>query len=230
MNKDDEKILAARASLDFVSEGDIVGLGSGSTANYAIKFLAERVAAGLKIQGIPTSAATASLATSLGIPLTSLDLHQEIDIDIDGADEIDPQLHLIKGGGGALLREKIIASASRKLVIVADSSKHVAVLGKFPLPVEVIPFAERLVAKKIAALGATVETRRLADGNPYITDEGHHILDCSFVKIPDPPKLAQALQSIPGIAGHGLFVNMANVALIARGNEVQELKRDLLNA
>lgn len=227
MSTDDEKIAAARASLRFVQDGDIVGLGSGSTASHAIRFLAGRVHDGLKIRGIPTSAKTAALAESLGIPLTTLDEFQEINVDIDGADEIDPQLNLIKGGGGALLREKVIASASRKFVVVADSSKQVSVLGKFPLPVEVIPFAEALIAKKISALGAAVKTRQLKDGSPFVTDEGHHILDCSFGEIPDPARLAKALQNIPGVAGHGLFVDMANVALIAQGDRVVELKRDL---
>jgi ribose 5-phosphate isomerase A len=227
MSNDQEKIAAARASVAFVRDGDIVGLGSGSTASYAIKFLAERVQAGLKIRGIPTSANTKTLAERLGIPLTSLDEFQEIDVDIDGADEIDPQLHLIKGGGGALLREKVIACAARKLIIVADSSKQVSVLGKFPLPVEVITFAQALVAKRISALGAAVTIRRIEDGSSYVTDEGHHILDCAFGEIPDPPKLALALQTIPGVAGHGLFVNMASIALIAKGDQVRELKRDL---
>jgi len=224
-NRDLEKQAAARASVSFVNDGDIVGLGSGSTASYAIKFLAERVRAGLRIRGIPTSATTKALAGSLGIPLATLDEFQEIDVAIDGADEIDPQLQLIKGGGGALLREKVIASASRKFVIVADSSKQVAILGKFPLPVEVIAFAQALVAKKIAELGATVKLRKLTDGNLYMTDEGHHILDCSFGAIPDPPKLARELERIPGVAGHGLFVDMAAVALIARGGDVLELTR-----
>ncbi len=227
MTADDEKIAAARASLRFVQDGDIVGLGSGSTASHAIRFLAERVREGLKIRGIPTSAKTAALAENLGIPLSTLEEFQEINVDIDGADEVDPQLNLIKGGGGALLREKVIASASRKFVVVADSSKQVPVLGKFPLPVEVIPFAEALIAKRISALGAAVKTRKLKDGSPYVTDEGHHILDCSFGQIPDPPKLAHSLQDIPGVAGHGLFVNMASVALIAQGDRVVELKRDL---
>jgi ribose 5-phosphate isomerase A len=225
-NSDHEKELAARASLAFVRDGDIVGLGSGSTASHAIRLLAQRVKLGLKIRGIPTSANTRDLALSLGIPLTTLDEYQDIDVTIDGADEIDPQLQLIKGGGGALLREKVIASASRKLVIVGDSSKQVAVLGKFPLPVEVIAFAQALIAKKIIELGSTVKPRRLADGNLYVTDEGHHILDCSFREIPDPPRLARALESIPGVAGHGLFVNMAKVVLIARGDRVLELTRD----
>jgi ribose 5-phosphate isomerase A len=226
MSAEEEKIAAARASLRFVQDGDTVGLGSGSTASLAIRFLAERVQAGLKIRGIPTSAKTAALAEGLGIPLTTLDEFQEINVDIDGADEVDPQLNLIKGGGGALLREKVIASASRKLVIVTDSSKQVSMLGKFPLPVEVIPFAQALVTRKISALGADVRIRQLKDGTPYVTDEGHHILDCSFGEIPNPRQLAHALQDIPGVAGHGLFVDMASVALIAKGNQVLELKRD----
>jgi ribose 5-phosphate isomerase A len=226
MSNDHEKKAAAHASVGFVREGDIVGLGSGSTASYAIEFLAERVNAGLKIKGIPTSAATSVLAASLGIPLTTLDEYQEIDIGIDGADEIDPHLCLIKGGGGALLREKVIASAARKLVIVADATKRVEVLGKFPLPVEVIAFAQALVGKKISELGATVKIRQLKEGGPYVTDEGHHILDCAFGKIPDPQKLARELQNIPGVAGHGLFVDMVSMALIADGDQVHELNRN----
>src|SRR5208337_3531310 len=184
-----EKEAAARASLGFVRDGNVVGLGTGSTAAYAVRFLGERVRAGLKIRGIPTSVRTKDLATSVGIPLTTLDEFQQadfqgIDVTIDGTDEFDPQLHLIKGGGGALLREKIIASASRQVVIIADSSKQVAVLGKFPLPVEVIPFAQSLIAKRITALGATVKLRQDEKGNVFVSDEGHHILDCSFGEIP----------------------------------------------
>jgi ribose 5-phosphate isomerase A len=226
VNSDHEKEAAARASLDFVRDGDIVGLGSGSTASLAIRFLAERVRAGLQIRGIPTSAATKALAENLGIPLATLDEFQQIDVAIDGADEIDPQLQLIKGGGGAMLREKVIASASRKFVVVADSTKQVGMLGRFPLPVEVIAFAQAVVARKITALGATVKIRRIPDGSLYVTDEGHHILDCAFGEIQDPPKLACALENIPGVAGHGLFVDMANVALIAKGDQVVELRRD----
>jgi ribose 5-phosphate isomerase A len=217
-----EKEAAARASLRFVRDGNIVGLGTGSTAAYAVRFLGERVRAGLKISGIPTSVRTKELAASLGIPLTTLDEFQQIDVTIDGADEFDPQLNLIKGGGGALLREKIIASASRQLVIIADSSKQVAVLGKFPLPVEVIPFGQPLVAKRIAALGATVKLRQDANGNPFATDEGHHILDCSFGQIPDPPALARTLSDMPGIVEHGLFIDLATVVLMAKGGNVTE--------
>jgi len=220
-----EKEAAARASLRFVRDGDVVGLGTGSTAAYAVRFLGEQVRAGLKIRGIPTSVHTKELATSLGIPLTTLDEFQQIDVDVDGADEFDPQLHLIKGGGGALLREKIIASASRQVVIIADSSKQVDVLGKFPLPVEVIPFAQPLVAKRISALGSSVKLRRDAKGNPFVTDEGHHILDCSFGQIPDPPALARKLTDMPGVVEHGLFIDLATVVLCAKGENVAELRR-----
>jgi ribose 5-phosphate isomerase A len=220
-----EKEAAARASLRFVRDGDIVGLGTGSTAAYAVKFLGELVQAGLKIRGIPTSVQTKELATSLGILLTTLDEFQQIDVTIDGADEFDPRLNLIKGGGGALLREKIIASASRQLVIIADSSKQVAGLGRFPLPVEVIPFAQPLVAKRIAALGATVKVRQDKNGNLFTSDEGHRILDCSFGQIPDPPALSRELNAIPGVVEHGLFIGLASVVLCAKGERVAELRR-----
>ncbi|MGA7382144.1 MAG: ribose-5-phosphate isomerase RpiA [Terriglobales bacterium] len=225
MANDHEKEVAARASLRFVQDGNIVGLGTGSTAAHAVRLLGERVRAGLKIRGIPTSTATRDLALTAGIPLTTLDEFQQLDVTIDGTDEFDPQLNLIKGGGGALLREKIIASASKQLIIIADSSKQVATLGKFPLPVEVIAFAEALVAKKITALGAKVQRRQSTDGKPYITDEGHHILDCHFGQIADPPALARTLEAMPGIVEHGLFIDMANVVLIAKGDVIQEFRK-----
>jgi len=215
---DQEKQAAARAAAELVEPGSIVGLGSGSTATYAIRFLGQRVRESLKIVGIPTSQKTKQLAEQLGIPLSTLDEHPQIDIDIDGADEIDPQLNLIKGGGGALLREKIIASAARRFVVVGDSGKQVAHLGKFPLPVEVIPFAQSLISKRIAGLGAQVSLR--GAGNPYVTDEGHHILDCTFGEIADPAALAEKLRAIPGVVEHGLFIGMAEMALIGKDRGV----------
>lgn len=224
MANDQEKEAAGRASVKFVRDGNVVGLGTGSTAAYAVRELGERVRSGLKIRGIPTSVKTMELATSLGIPMTTLQEVQQIDVTIDGADEFDPQLNLTKGGGGALLREKIIASASKQLVIIADSSKQVAMLGKFALPIEVIPFAEALIAKRIKAMGATVDLRQ-RDGKTFVTDEGHHILDCHFGEIPDPPALARRLSDMPGIVEHGLFIGMTSVVLLAKGNEVQELRK-----
>jgi len=222
---DQEKQLAARAAVQLVEPGNVVGLGSGSTATHAIRFLAERVREGLKMVGIPTSQKTKQLAEQLGIPLTTLEEHPQIDIDIDGADEIDPQLNLIKGGGGALLREKVVASASRRFIVVAESTKQVARLGKFPLPIEVIPFAESVIQPRIEALGARVSLRRYAYNNPYVTDEGHHILDCNFGEIADPPALAQKLRSMPGVVEHGLFIGMAEMAFVGNDGRVVQIKR-----
>jgi ribose 5-phosphate isomerase A len=196
MANDQEKEAAARASLRFVKDGQVVGLGTGSTAAYFIRLLGERVNDGLRIRGIPTSERSQELAGSLGIPLTTLDECQEIDLTVDGADEVDEQLRLIKGGGGALLREKIVASATKQLVIVADATKRVPVLGRFPLPVEVIKFAQALVAKRIEGLGAEVRLRREANGNPYL----------------------------PGVVEHGLFLGMASVVIVASGSETIELR------
>jgi len=225
MAHDLEKEAAAHASVRFVRDGNIVGLGSGSTAVYAVRLLGERVRSGLKILGIPTSNQTRDLAASLGIPLTTFDDIQEIDVTIDGADEFDSQLSLIKGGGGALLREKIVASASRQVVIVADSSKQVPILGTFPVPVEVIAFAQPFVKKRIESFGASVKLRQ-SKGRAFVTDEGHHILDCSFGQIPDAPALSRKLRDVTGVVEHGLFIGMASIVLVARGQEVTELRRD----
>ena len=222
---DVEKQAAARAAAQLVESGNVVGLGSGSTATFAIHYLAERVKSGLKIVGIPTSEATETLAKQLGIPLTTLEEHTVIDIDIDGADEIDPQLNLIKGGGGAMLREKVIASASKRFVVVAESVKLVPHLGKFPLPVEVISFAETLVKRRIEALGAQVTLRKQSDGNLYVTDEGHHILDCNFGEIADPASLNAKLHTIPGVVEHGLFIGLAEMALVGKDGGVVQVKR-----
>jgi ribose 5-phosphate isomerase A len=225
MANDQEKEAAARASLGYIQDGQVVGLGTGTTAAHFIKLLGEQVKQGLRVRGIPTSVRSGELAQSLGIPLTTLDEVQEIAVTVDGADEVDPKLHLIKGGGGALLREKIVASATRKLVIVADGSKQVPVLGKFPLPVEVIKFAQALISKRIAALGAEVQLRTGADGKAFLTDENNHILDCRFGEIRDVEGLARELSDMPGVVEHGLFIGMASVVVVARGNEIVELKR-----
>ena len=225
MANDQEKEAAARASLGFVKEGQIVGLGSGSTAAYFIRLLGEEVKNGLRIRCIPSSERSRELAASLGIPLTTLDECQQIDVTVDGADEVDPQLRLIKGGGGALLREKIVASATRQFVIVADATKRVPVLGRFPLPVEVIKFAQALVTKRIEALGAKVILRRNADGTPYLTDENNYILDCHFGQIRGADGLANKLSDMPGVVEHGLFIGMASVVLVATGSEVVELRK-----
>src|ERR1700758_4805404 len=220
MAKDKEKEAPARASLRFVKDGQVLGLGTGSTAAYFIKLLGEQVKSGLRIRGIPTSVRSRDLALSLGIPLTTLDECQEIDVTVDGADEVDPQLRLIKGGGGAALREKIVASATRTMVVVADATKRVPILGKFPLPVEVIKFAQALIAKRIAALGAEVRLRQAADGSPYLTDENNHILDCCFGKIADADGLARRLSDMPGVVEHGLFIGMASTVIFASGSDI----------
>ena len=209
----------------FVKDGQIVGLGTGSTAAHFIQLLGEKVKKGLKIRGIPTSERSRQLAQSLGIPLTTLDECQRIDVTVDGADEVDAKLRLIKGGGGALLREKIVASVTKQLVIVVDASKRVKMLGKFPLPVEVIKFAEAPVAKKIKALGADVQLRMGDHGKPYLTDENNYILDCRFGEIRGPVALARELSDMPGVVEHGLFIGMASKVLVANGGKIIELKR-----
>jgi len=224
MANESEKELAGRAAAEFVRDGDIVGLGTGSTAYFAVIALGERVKSGLRITGIPTSNATAELARSVGVSLTTLEQHPVIDIVIDGADEIDPHLNLIKGGGGALLREKVIAAASKRMVVIADSGKVVEHLGKFPLPVEIISFARAVVERKIQSLGASTKIRTRSDGSPYITDNGNPIMDCNFGKIEDPPALSRTLSNIPGVVEHGLFIGLATLAVIGKGNAVEEMK------
>jgi ribose 5-phosphate isomerase A len=220
---DTEKAAAARKSLEYVKDGMVVGLGTGSTATFAIEFLGQQVRDGLKIRGIPTSRASGELARSLNIPLTSFDEVDYTDVTIDGADEVAPGLALIKGGGGALLHEKIVAAASRFLVIVADEHKLVERLGRFPLPVEVIPFAASPVKRQLEKLGAH-PVLRSHDGSPFITDEGNVIFDCHYGEIVDPAALAHTLKSITGVVEHGIFLGLASVAVVAGAEGARIIK------
>jgi ribose 5-phosphate isomerase A len=207
---------AAERALELVEPGMTVGLGSGSTATLWIKLLGEKVRSqGLKIRAIASSDDSEKLGRSYGIPFTNFDEVSSLDLTVDGADEVAPGLALIKGGGGKLLREKIVASASKRFVIVADGSKQVEKLGKFPLPVEVIQMAEPLVSRELRELGFTPKIRTNQDGSRYITDEGNLILDCSGMLIDDPRALAAKLDAIVGVVEHGLFLGMAKMALIA---------------
>jgi ribose 5-phosphate isomerase A len=221
---DTEKAVAARKSLEYVKDGMVVGLGTGSTATFAIEFLGQQVRDGLKIRGIPTSRASGELARSLNIPLTSFDEVDHTDVTIDGADEVAPGLALIKGGGGALLHEKIVAAASRFLVIVADEHKMVERLGRFPLPVEVIPFAAAPIKRQLEKLGANPVLRSGHDGSPFITDEGNFIFDCHYGEILDPAALAHTLKSITGVVEHGIFLGLASVAVVAGAQGARIIK------
>jgi len=220
-----EKRAAAEAAVAEVEDGMRLGLGTGSTVLFLLKALGARVRGGLRVVGVPTSTATARVAAEEGIPLDDLDREPRLDLTIDGADEIDPALRLVKGGGGALLREKIVASASERMVVVADASKVVDRLGAFPLPVEVIPFAASLVTRKVKDLGAEPRLRLAKDGSPFVTDEGNRILDCAFGWIRDPERMAATLSGIPGVVEHGLFLGLASEALVARGGDVRRLTR-----
>src|SRR6266849_512745 len=214
---------AARA-VEFVRPGMRLGLGTGSTAKYFVELLAERVRAGLDVIAVPTSEATRGDAERLGVPLTSLDETPELDLTVDGADEIGPDLSLIKGGGGALLREKIVASASARMIVIADATKWVSALGRFPLPIEVVPFGlaatRRAIEAAAAAAGCAgpVQLRRAKDGHAFVTDGGHWILDAAFERISDPKSLADRLDGIAGVVEHGLFIALAQTAVIAGAN------------
>lgn len=214
--------MAAQAAVEIVSDGMVLGLGTGSTATFAIEILGERVKQGLKIKGVPTSESTAQLAMSVGIPIVSLDEYPQLDIDIDGADEVEPSLCLIKGGGGALLREKIVAFASKKVVIIVDEKKLVERLGKYHLPIEIIPFSCGVVEKTLSEMGATSFVRK-REGKVFHTDENNWILDCDFGLIDDPRALAQKLSVIPGIVEHGLFVDIVNQVIVGNNGQIKTL-------
>jgi ribose 5-phosphate isomerase A len=226
MTQDEAKALVGERAAQMVEDGMAVGLGTGTTSVMFIKALGERVRQGLQIRCVASSDASTELARSLGMDVTDLAHLPELDVYIDGADEIAIRpgagLDLIKGGGGALLREKIVASAAKRFIVVADSTKLVKQLGKFPLPVEVIQLALLLVERKLTALGLNPKKRTHKDGSDYITDEGNFILDCACGAIPDPEKTAAQIRSIVGVVEHGLFLNMATLALIAGEHAVTE--------
>ncbi len=208
------KQAAAEKSLEFIHDGNIVGLGTGSTVRYLLEALADRMKEGLRIQGVPTSQETAVLASQLNIPLLHDDAAWEIDVAIDGADEIDPHWNLIKGGGGALLREKIIAANAKKFVVIVDEAKQVSALGlSFPLPVEVIPFGWQSTAKKVEQLGYHV-TLRQKNGQTVVTDNHNHILDLKGAEIAQPSEAERQLLAIPGVVEVGLFVDMTSVLVV----------------
>ncbi len=219
-NIENEKHAAAVEAVKVVGNNQIVGLGSGSTAAYAIRELGVAVRSGLKIRAVPTSDKTAKLAESLGIPLIDINSVDSIDVTIDGADEFNSDLILIKGGGGALLREKIVASLSKKEIIIADSTKMVKILGRFKLPIEIIPFASNYVIRQIETIGGTGEIRNNGEVR-FITDEGNYIIDADFGAIADPQDLSNKLNEIEGVAAHGLFINLAAKIIMGTQNGIK---------
>jgi ribose 5-phosphate isomerase A len=231
MDADAYKRQAAAGALDFVRAGMRIGLGTGSTAAHFVELLAERVRGGLDVIGVPTSEATRAQAARLGVPLTTLDETPELDLTVDGADEIAPDLSLIKGGGGALLREKIVAAASARMVVIADHTKWVATLGRFPLPIEVVPFGlaatRRAVEAAALAAGAPgpAPLRHGQDGHAFVTDGGHFILDAALERIVQPDVLAKRLAKIPGVVEHGLFIGLAQAAVVAGPDGVRVVER-----
>jgi ribose 5-phosphate isomerase A len=235
MDIDGQKRAAAARALEFVEPGMRLGLGTGSTARHFVELLAERVRGGLRIVAVPTSEATQRDAQRLGVPLTSLDETPALDLTVDGADEIAPDLSLIKGGGGALLREKIVAGASARMVVIADESKGVATLGRFPLPIEVVPFGLATTRAAIEAAAAAAGCpgpallRRTKDGLPLVTDCGHWILDAALGRIADPAALADRLARIAGVVEHGLFIGLAQTAILASPEGVRVVGKPAAN-
>jgi len=231
MSADDFKARAAAMALDLVEDGMRLGLGTGSTATYFVEGVGAKVAQGLKLICVPTSETTRLQAERLQIPLTTLDDTPHLDLTVDGADEVDDQLRLIKGGGGALLREKIVASASDRMVVIADRSKLVATLGKFPLPVEVVSFGLAATRALIEAMAqeagcnGNITLRPDPSGRPFVTDQGNHVLDCAFGQIPEPDLLSFALKQVPGVVEHGLFLGIADAAIVAGPEGVQMIAR-----
>src|SRR5438132_8414254 len=228
---DEMKRQAAARALEEVRDGMRLGLGTGSTAKHFVELLGEKVRAGMKVVGVPTSDATGADAVRCGIALTTLDDIDRLDLTVDGADEIDPSFNLIKGGGGALLREKIVAAASDRMIVIADDTKWVDVLGRFPLPVEVIPFG--LAATQRAMAGAFAESgvsgqmvvRKGKDGHVFVTDGGHWIVDAHLGRIADAPRLAGLLALIPGAVQHGLFIGLSSIAILAGPEGIRVVER-----
>jgi ribose 5-phosphate isomerase A len=222
---------AAARALALVHAGMRLGLGTGSTAAYFVELLGGKVREGLQVVGVPTSEATRKLAAHHGVPLTTLDEQPQLDLTIDGADEIDRDLNLIKGGGGALLREKIVANASREMIVIADESKFVERLGRFPLPIEVVDFGlaatTRAIEKALAAAGCAgaLRLRRKSDGHVFVTDQAHCILDAGLRGIPDARLLAHHLAEVPGVVEHGLFIGLAHRAILAGAAGVRIIER-----
>src|SRR5215468_3015662 len=228
---DELKRQAAARALEEVRDGMKLGLGTGSTAKHFVELLGARVRAGLNVVGVPTSEATRADALACGIPLTTLDEIDRLDLTVDGADEVDPSLNLIKGGGGALLREKIVAAASDRMIVIADESKWVDALGRFPLPVEVIPFGlaatRRAMERAFAAAGVSGQMvlRKGKDGHVFVTDGGHWIVDSHLGRIADAPRLAGLLNAIPGVVESGLFVGLASMVILAGANGIRVVER-----
>jgi ribose 5-phosphate isomerase A len=211
----------AERALELIPDGGVIGLGTGRAATAFLHALGERVRAGLRVRGLPTSQASADLARQLGIPLTTFEEVDTLDVDVDGADEVDPRGNLIKGYGGALVREKIVAAASRRLVILVGPEKLVPVLGsRGNLPVEVVPFGLAPCRVRLTALGCVPQLRRHED-KPFVTDNGNYILDCRVAPLPRPEEWEQALRAIPGVVGTGLFLGMAPTVLIQKGDAVE---------
>jgi len=228
MTADEQKRAAGEAAAALVEPGMVVGLGTGSTAAWFVRALGARVQAGLDLRGVPTSEATAALARDLSIPLLTLDEAREIDLTVDGADEVGPGLSLIKGGGGALLREKLVWEASRRCVVIADVAKRVQTLGKFPLPIEVVAFGHKKTANRIADVLidheiAMAPRLRAKDGRPVLTDGGNVIYDAACGAITNPSALAADLKGVTGVVDHGLFLDLADEALIGSQTGVEHL-------
>jgi len=232
MTADDWKQQAAERALALVEDGMTLGLGTGSTAARFVDLVGQKVKDGLRVRCVPTSKATRAQAERLGIPLITLDQQPYLDLTVDGADELDDDLRLIKGGGGALLIEKIVATASGRMVVIADASKQVATLGKFPLPVEVVRFGLGATRNMIEVLAADagcrgeIKQRFTSDGQPFVTDSGNFILDCAFGSIPEPEALDEALKLIPGVVENGLFLGIADAAIVAGPAGIAMLERD----